>query len=84
VVGSGEGVGGATVGRGVAGVSVGDAVGEAIGDAVGATVGGCDGEGEGVKEVMLAVGVPETAGPGLEAGAPHAATKARIMTATSG
>ncbi len=78
MVGVGDGVAGATVGLGVAGVSVGDAVG----DDLGATVRDCDVEG--VGEVTLAVGVPETAGAGLEAGAPHAATRARIMTATSG
>ena len=70
MVGSGEGVGGATVGLGVAGVSVGDAVGEAIGDAVG------DGR--------LAAGVPDTAGLGLAAGAAQAATRARIRSATIG
>ena len=78
MAGVGEGVGGAIVGRGVAGVSVGDGVGEGVGAAAG------DGEGDAVGDGRLAVGVPETAGLGLAAGAPQAATRARIRSATIG
>jgi hypothetical protein len=73
VVAVGEGVGGATVGVGVAGVSVCDGVGAAVGSA----------EGEAVGDGRLAVGVPETAGLGLAPGAPQAATKATIRSATT-
>jgi hypothetical protein len=55
VVGAGEGVGGAIVDLGVAGVSVGDGVGEGVGAAV------VDCVGEAVDDGRLAVGVPETA-----------------------
>jgi hypothetical protein len=74
VVGVGEGVGGATVGLGVAGVSVGEDVGAAVGDEGGDAVG--DGR--------LAVGVPETAGLGLAAEAPQAATRTMTRSATTG
>ena len=76
MVGVGDGVGGAMVGRGVAGVSVGDSVGEDVGAA--------DAEGDAVGDARLAVGVPETEGLGLAAGAAHAATRARIRSATIG
>ena len=54
-----RGRGGAIVGLGVAGVSVGDGVGEGVGAAVG------DADGDAVGDGRLAVGVPETAGLGL-------------------
>lgn len=71
------GVGGATVGLGVAGVSVGDGVGEDVG----AGVGGCDGEA--VGEGRLAVGLPEAVALGLAAGPAHAETRATTMSATT-
>lgn len=74
VVGTGVGEGGTIVGLGVAGVSVGDGVSEGDGD----------GEGDAAGDGRLAVGVPETAGLGLAAGVPQAATRARIMSATIG
>jgi hypothetical protein len=77
VVGVCEGEGGAIVGLGVAGVRVGNGVGEGVGAAVG------DGDGDAVGDVRLAVGVPETAGLGLAAGAPQAATRARIRSAAT-
>jgi hypothetical protein len=70
VVGVGEGVG---VGVGVAGTSVDDGVGVAVGSA----------DGDDVGDAMLAVGVPETAGLGLAAGAPQAAMRARTRSATT-
>jgi hypothetical protein len=72
-VGVGEGVGGAIVGLGAAGVSVGDGVGATVGD----------GDGGAVGDGRLAVGAPETAGLGLAAGAPQAATRARITSAAT-
>jgi hypothetical protein len=74
VVGVGEGVGGSTVGLGVASVRVGDGVGAAVDD----------GDGEVVGDERLDVGVPETAGLGLAAGAPQAATRATISSAAIG
>jgi hypothetical protein len=71
--GVGEGVGGTTAGLGVAGTSVGDGVGVAVGSA----------EGDAVGAGRLAVGVPGMAGLGLAAGAPQAATRARIKTAAT-
>ncbi|HET7030929.1 MAG TPA: hypothetical protein VFI34_10495 [Candidatus Limnocylindrales bacterium] len=71
--GVGEGVGGATVALGVAGTSVGDGVGVAVGSA----------EGEAVGAGTLAVGVPDPAGLGLAPGAPQAATRATIRSATT-
>ena len=76
-MGVGEDVGGATVGLGVAGASVGDGVDEGVGAVVG------DGDGDAVGDGRLAVGVPETAGLGLAAGAPQAATRARIRSAAT-
>jgi hypothetical protein len=75
--GVGEGDGGTIVGLGVAGVSVGDGVSEGVGAADG------DGKGDAVGDGRLAVGVPETAGLGLAAGAPQAATRARIRSAAT-
>jgi len=69
------GVGGATVGLGVAGVSVGDGVWEGVGASVG------DGDGDAVG--ILAVGVPETSGLGTAPGAAQAATRARIRSAAT-
>jgi hypothetical protein len=66
VVGVGDGEGGAVVGLGVAGVSVGSGIREGVGAG------------------RLAVGVPETAGLGLAAGALHPATRTRIRSATTG
>jgi hypothetical protein len=68
------GVGGVIVGRGVAGASVRDGIGEDVGAA--------DAKGDAVGDGRLAVGVPETGGLGLAAGAPQAATRARIRSAT--
>ena len=82
MVGFGEGVGGATVGLGVAGVSVGDGIDEGVAAA------DCDGDadavGDAVGDGRLPVGVPGTAGLGLAAGAPQAATRARITSAATG
>jgi hypothetical protein len=74
VVGVGEGEGGATVGLGVAGVSVGDAVGAVVGD----------GDGDAVGDGRLAVGVAGIVGLGLAPGAAHAATTAMTRSATTG
>jgi hypothetical protein len=75
VAGVGEGADGVAVGLVVAGDSVGDGVGADVGDAA---------LGDTVDEGRLAVGTPEAAGLGLLAGAPHAATRARIRSATAG
>lgn len=72
VLGVGESEDGAIVGLGVAGLSVGEGVGEGVGVA--------DGDSDAVGDGRLAVGLPETAGLGLAAGAPQAATRARIRS----
>jgi hypothetical protein len=77
-MGVGEGVGGATVGLGVTGASVADGVGEGVGAAEGGA------EGEAVGDGKLGVGVPETAGLGLAAGAAQAAIRTRIRSPTNG
>ncbi len=74
----GDVVGGATVGLVVAGVSVGDGVGEVVGAVDDA------GEDDPVGDGTLAVGEPEIVGLGLAAGAPQAATRARVRRATIG
>lgn len=74
----GEGVGGATVEVGVAGVSVGDGVAEGVGAAVG------DGDGEAVGDGRIAVEPLGTDVLWLAAGAAHAATRARMRMATTG
>jgi hypothetical protein len=74
----GEAEGGAIVGLGVTGVSVGDGVGEAVGAAVGAAEG--DPVGDGVDDGRPAVGVAETNGLELVACAPQAATSTRIAS----
>jgi hypothetical protein len=74
VLGVAEGADGATVGRGVAGVSVGEGVGVAVGG----------GDGEAVGDERLAVVVPEAVVLGLAAGAAHAVTRARTRRATTG
>jgi len=71
----GDGERGAIVGLGVAGMNVGDGVGAVVGGAT---------EGDSVDDGRLAVGVPEAAGLGLAAGAPQAATRARIRSAATG
>jgi hypothetical protein len=73
VLGFCDGEGGAIVGLGVAGVSVGNGVGATDGD----------GEGHAVGDGTLAVGGPETSGLGTAAGAAQAATKARIRSAAT-
>jgi hypothetical protein len=81
VAGAGEGVGGAIVGLGVAGVSVGD------GDRVGAIVGdGSPADAIGDSSVVGdgRPGVGESAGLGLAAGAAQAATSMMIRSATTG
>jgi hypothetical protein len=79
VAGAGVGVGegGAIVGLGVAGVSVGDG----LGDDVRATVDGAT-EGDSVADRVVAVGEPETVGLGLVAGVAQA-TRTRIRSATT-
>ena len=77
MVGVGDGVGSATVGRGVAGTGVGDGAGEGVGAAVGG------GDGDAVGAGRLAVGEPETAGLELAPGAPQAATSTRTMSAAT-
>jgi hypothetical protein len=76
-VGIGLGVGGTTVGLGIAGVRVDDGVA----DGVGAAVGVCDGEAVGGR---LAVGAPEAVSLGIAAGPAHAAARASTMSATTG
>jgi hypothetical protein len=77
VLGFCDGEGGAIVGLGVAGVSVGSGVGEGVG----ATDG--DGAGHAVGDGTLAVGEPDTSGLGTAAGAAQAATRARIRSAAT-
>jgi hypothetical protein len=73
VAGVAEGVAGAIVGLGVAGLSVRDGVEEGVGDE----------DGEPVGDGRFAAGVPEAVALGLAAGAAHAATKARTRSATT-
>ena len=74
------GAGGATVGLGVGGVMDGD--GDGVDDGVGGVVGEGDGETDG--EGRFAVEAPGPVAFGLAAGAAHAATRARIRSATAG
>ena len=60
-----------------------DGIRRGVGDGVGADVGGAA-DGDAVGDGRLAVGVTETAGLGLAAGAPQAATRARSRSATIG
>jgi hypothetical protein len=73
----GVGDGGAIVGFGVAGMTVGGGVGEDVGEAVG------DVDGDAVDDGRLAAGEPESAGLGLAAGAVQAPTRATIRSAAT-
>ena len=82
MVGAGEDEGGAIVGLGVAGVSVGDGDGDGVGAVVGAVV--SDRDGDAVEDGMFVIEVPEAVGLRLAAGAAHAATRATTKSATTG
>ena len=71
------GDGGAIVGFGAAGMTVGDGVGEDVSEAVG------DVDGDDVDNGRLAAGEPESARLGLAAGAAQAPTTATIRSAVT-